>query len=626
MTDSPFGAVKDDIIESVAAALKTLKYSPHGVESSVDFSKGFGDLSCSISFRLSKEIKKSPNDVANEIAAKLKKPKSIEKVTVENGFINFHLDRVAFSKDAVAYALKLDGKPISDIGKKKRVIIEYPSANPIHPLHVGQLRNMLIGDSLSRIYDSCGYVVEREDYIDDLGLQMMEALYGYINLKEKKLDRKFDHWLGNVYVEVNKQMEQNDLKKEFSKLAQLVEQDGTFESKLNKEVAENVVRAQYDTMFKYDVYHDVLVWEGDILKNKLLDKTMNMMLKNGFVEKVTEGEYNGCIVIDLNKIKDLPKEFQGLKENVKVLVRADGTPTYVAKDIAFHAWKFGLLPNTFVYRKFMDAQPNGKPLYTTSAEGEQMDFGGVNTAINIIDVKQSFPQEVLKLAFRVMQRNDIADGITHLAYGRVELEEGTLAGRKGTWVGNTADDLYMEATKKAKALITQKVKIEEKDQEKVANTVGLGAIKFDFLKMSPEKNIIFSWKWALSFEGNSGPYCQYTYARAKRMIEDSGINITKEAKNADMSFAVSDSEFQLAKLLSMSKEVVEKTCREMRSNNLTEYAIQLASAFSKFYEEVPILKAKAEVERKSRLALTLAFAETMKYVLSLLGISVVERM
>ncbi len=624
--ESPYGSIKLSIAVLIRDAAESIGAKAGNVESTIDFSKGLGDISCSIAFRLARELKKPPQDIAKSIAAKVKKQNIITKVTADNGFVNFYLDRPRFTKEVVDYSSALETeKDFSETGRRERVIIEYPSANPVHPLHVGQLRNALLGDALSNVYDAIGYTVERQDYIDDLGLQMMEALWGYLHFPGRSNGKKFDHRLGEVYVEANKYMEANDIKGELSELAQLVEQDGTRESITNHEVAENCVMAQHETLFNLGIYHTVMIWESDIVREKLLQKAMDTLLKEGFIEKLQSGDYSGCIAIDLAKVENLPKEFKGLKEMVKVLVKSDGVPTYVAKDIAFHMWKFGMLRNTFKYKAFIKKQDNGRPLYTTYPDGEAMDFGGVRKSINIIDVKQSFPQDILKLAFRIMKRDDIADNIIHLAYGRVELEEGTLAGRKGTWVGNTADDLLGEATKKARELLTERFKLTKNEKEKVAKAVAVAAIKFEFLKMSPEKTIIFSWKWALSFEGNSGPYCQYTYARAMRLIEDAKFDAST-AKIADLSAAGSDHEFALVKLLSKEREVVEKTAAELRTNVLTDYAIDIASAFSKFYEMLPILKAAKEEEKNARLALTLTFARTMANVLKLLGIEPIARM
>ena len=621
--ESPFGEIRSQIIEALQEALLKLGYKD-GVSPTVTESKTIGDISSSIAFKLAKELKKPPNEIAKSIMPGIKGLAKVEKITADNGYINFHLDRMKFSAEVVAYASALKpGKPLSDTGKGKRVMIEYPSVNPNKPWHIGQLRNALLGDCVSNIHGACYYDVEREDYIDDLGLQVAQSLWGFMKHKEEPKG-KFDFWMGEQYVKASKESENESVKKEVAKTLSLMEQDGTYESKLGRELAEKVVAAQYDTAFAFGIYHDVMVWEGDIVRNMLLKKSLDHLLKSKHVKKMESGEFENCIVINLSSIPNLPEEFKGLKEPVKVLIRSDGTPTYVAKDIAFHMWKFGMLDNTFNYKPFI-GQPNGKQVYTTTSAGKRMDFGSAQLAINIIDVKQSFPQALLKLAFEIMGRKDIADGIVHLAYGRVDIEGGTLSGRQGTWLEYTADRLLEETISKASTLITERSKLTKSEKENVSNRVALSAIKFEFLKFAPESGILFSWESALNFEGNSGPYCQYMFARATRLLEDS--RMTREQLEAVSTEALADNEaFELVKLLSKTKEVVEKTCAEVRPNVLTDHAISLAVAFSTFYESSPILKAGFEKERPARLALTFAFANTMAILLRLLGIEPIERM
>jgi arginyl-tRNA synthetase len=621
---APVFELKSGISDSITAALHALGYGAKELSGTIDFSKEFGDISCSVSFSLARELKKSPNAIANEIKARIKMPRHVESITVENGFINFHLSRKEFSQSVIVHASNPDSlKVLSDSGKGVNVIIEYPSANPIHPLHVGHLRNALLGDSLSRTYRACGYKVEREDYIDDFGLQMVQAMWGHLHL-EAPSDKKFDHRIGKLYVETNKRMENADMKKELSDLTQLIEQDGTYESTLTREVAEACVRAQYETLFNYGIYHDVLVWESDIVKDRLLEKAMHILSNTGLIEKVADGEYKGCVVMDLEKIKDLPKEFRGLKENIKVLVRSDGTPTYVAKDIAFHMWKFGMLENDFKYTKFMDRQRDGTPLYSTAQTGERVEFGNMKRAINIIDVRQSHPQELLKIAFRGMGKKEIADNIIHFAYGKVDLEEGALAGRKGTWIGNTADELLEEAITKASTLIGSKLEHSKEDEERIARNVALAAIKFEFLKYAPEKSMTFSWKVALSFDGNSGAYAQYMHARASRILDDAPTELLSRSPKETPE--ISDSEFGLVKTISRANEVAEKAAQELRPNVITEYINDLSYAFSRFYDQCSILKADSEKEKAFRLALTLSFRNTIKTMLMLIGIDALERM
>ncbi len=625
--DSPYGIVVKGIAAAVTGAISELGWKETGLSNTIGASKGFGDISCSVAFKLAKELKKSPKEIADAIASKLGPVEMVAKAEADGGYVNFYLDRKSFAAATLGYAARLEaGKAASDLGKGLKVIIEYPSVNPNKPWHIGHLRNALLGDAVANIYDACGYEVEREDFINDLGLQVAESLWGYMNLGDKP-EGKFDTWLGEEYVKVSKAIGENaETKAGVGKLLSLIEQDGTYESKLGREVSEKCVMAQYDTSFKYGIYHDVLVWESDVLGYKLLEKAMGILEKANIAKKADDQEYNGCFVINLNEVKELPKELQGLKENSKVLIRSDGNPTYVAKDIAFHMWKFGLIPSAFKYSVFLERQPNGKTLYTTSKDGRPMDFGGVKKAINIIDVKQSFPQMILKLSFNALGRDDIADGIEHLAYGRVELEGESLAGRKGTWEGYTADLLLEETIKKALSLIGTRFNLTESEHNRIARIIALSAIKFEFLKIAPEKWITFSWKWALNFDGDSGPYCQYMHARASRLIEDSRADVGSLLIGPDCTLISGDNEFRLLKLISQATDMVEKACKEMRPNVITDYIVDLAGAFGKFYDSVPVLKAKVEDEKKARLALVLGFAKSMKFSLGLLGLEAIDRM
>ncbi|MGI0133366.1 MAG: arginine--tRNA ligase, partial [Candidatus Micrarchaeaceae archaeon] len=337
--------------------------------------------------------------------------------------------------------------------------------------------------------------------------------------------------------------------------------------------------------------------------------------------RMESGDYKGCTVIDLNDVKGLPDEFKGMKETIKVLIRSDGTPTYIAKDIAFHMWKFGIISNTFRFGTFIEKQPNGKPILETASEGKEMGLANADMSINIIDVRQSYPQAVLKLAFKGIGRDDVADGIRHLAYGEVELETGALSGRKGTWIGFSADDLLAEARERSSKLIKAKFNFSDEEQNRISASVALAAIKFEFMRISPEKKIVFSWDRALNFEGNSGPYVQYMYARASRILEQAG-----KADKAVKTDQLNTQEFALLKLLSKGHEIMEKAAREQRPNVITEYASELASGFSKFYEASPVLKAESGELKSLRLSITASVRETLGEMLSLLGIEPLERM
>ncbi len=622
-----YGKVMSEIRDSIAEALAENGFGAESLENDVTMpEKGFGDVACSVAFKIAKQKGVDPRVVAQQICDSVKKPGSVDSVKAENGFLNFYLDRGAFSRGVVEEALaRAEGIASSDVGKGEKVIIEYPSVNPNKPWHIGHLRNALIGDTAANLYSACGYSVEREDYIDDMGLQMIELLWGVMNLRSQP-DRKYDQWLGELYAGVNRAMEGRDMKDDMDRLMRLAEQDGTYESKMLRDIAEKCVLAQYETAFDYNIYHDVLICESDIIRSRILEKALDRLGRSGVVRKEGAGKYSGCTIMDFERVGSLPASMQGLKETVKVLVRSNGAATYAAKDIAFHMWKFGLIEDPFTYRPLLEKQPNGSPLNITSSEGRRMDYGRVAKAVNIIDIGQSYEQDVVRLAFDAMGRPDMARGLVHLAYNVVELESGKFSGRKGT-AGYTADDLLSEAREKSSQLISDRLKLADSEKETVAKEVALAAIKFETLRVSPERKIIFSWETALNFEGISGPYCQYMYARASRIIENSGISeMGARVSGKSLSELGGDEEFALVKLIAKCGAITEKACAEHRSNVLTDYAGALAAQFSRFYEKVPVLKAERKDEQMARIALLYAFKHAMKGTLSLLGIGTLERM
>ena len=618
--------IRENIAKALRDSLRANSMPNVEIENSISMSKGFGDISCSIALAIGKQLGKDSETIAKSIIMSIEKPKYVGSIEQKNGFINFTMDRTAVTADLMRYIVSAKGDSLkSESAKHDRVIIEYPSVNPAHPWHVGHLRSALLGDAIANIHESCGAYVEREDYIDDLGLQATQAVWGYMHPEliesAKKQEGKFDHWLGNIYVEVNAKAKDEKISKMISETTVNIEAQGSEEAKIAREVTGKCVEAYYMTSFNYGIYHDVLIRESDIVREKLLGKAIAALKEKRIIGEGS-GKYENCIVIDFTGIEGLPKEISNAKEKIKVLIRSNGVPTYVAKDIAFHMWKFGMLENPFKYSVFI-MQPNGKKLYITSREGESMEFGNMNKAINTIDARQSNEQAAVKFSIMKMEGSS-GKSLMHIAYGVVDLETGHLAGRKGTWIGFTADELLAESERKAMEMMSDRLVKDEESKAYIIRNIALSGIKFEFLKISPEKRIIFSWSRALNFEGNSGPYCQYMHARASRLIEDFKAE-SLVASDADLSAACSDTEFNLVKQLMMGRYMVEKAYRELRPNVLTDYANELAQSFSKFYESSPIMKAD-EKTRAARLMLVLAFKYVMGSVLKTLGIIPLERM
>jgi arginyl-tRNA synthetase len=583
----------------------------------------FGDLSSSIAFRFAKELRQAPHVIALKIFEKAKPNSMIKELKELDGYINLFIDEKKYAKLVIENAIAMKSAyGSSQMGAGKKVIVEYPSVNPNKPWHIGHLKNALLGDAVSNIMSFCSYNVEREDYIDDLGLQVAESLWGYINMNAKP-DKKFDQWLGEKYVEINKVMEKQDIKDEINELLKKMEDKNTSESKTSREFAEKCVAAQYETAFNYHIYHDILIWESDIINAKLLDKALQTVKDKGITEKPESGKYSGCIVIDLDKAKSIVKGFENLEENTKVLVRSNGTATYVAKDLAFHMWKFGIINGDFKYSKFI-VQPNGKDLYTTSSSGVQISFGNADMVVNVIGSAQQYPQLVLKSLIMLAGYKEKADNLIHLSYGEVEIENGSLHGRSGGWLGSgknyTADDLLKEAEQSAAALVKESDKNNADEMRAIAREVALCAIKFEFLRTAPEKKTVFSWDKALNFEGNSGPYCMYMYARASKILEKAAAEVN--TSSIDYSMLTRGIDFELLKLISAAQDKVEKACREFRPNVISDYLLELSSAFSKFYETMPVLKGDA---KPLRLAITKAAMQAIGNMLILLGIKPLER-
>ncbi|MCL5008150.1 MAG: arginine--tRNA ligase [Candidatus Marsarchaeota archaeon] len=628
MSKSPYREAIDSISDALCVAVSKAGYSVErdDVARSVSLSDRFSDISSTIAMKISKMRSEPADAISDKIIAAMPALPIVRRAYQKGGFINFDIDRAGFSNGVITDIIRNPDSFIrSDTGKGKRVIVEYPSINPVHPLHVGHLRSAILGDMISNILELCGYSVEREDYIDDLGLQAAEALWGLINIRKLGIEfdrnRKYDHMLGDVYVKVNELIKSDPaILDDIKRTSELMEQSGTYESTMLREMVERFISSEYETLSKLGIFHDLLVWESSILRAKLLDKALDMMSSSRITEIPKDGKYAGCIVIDLKRFEGAPEEFREQKETVKVLVRSNGIPGYLSKDIAFHMWKFGIMHDTFMYKEFM-RQVNGRPLYTTSDTGSRMDFGNAVISVNTIDSRQSYEQSLIGVVLSGMP-GYTDKSLIHIPYGVVELESGALSGRKGTWVGFTADDLINESRSRAESLISSREELGKSERERIAEAVGISAIKFEFSKVSYEKKIVFSWDRALNFEGNSGPYAQYMYTRSLRIIE----TLRERPTEFRAELLESDVEFALVKRMSEAAEIVAKAGSEYRPNMIVSYLSDISTMFSRFYEAKHVVKAESEDLRDARLAVVRAFNILSCKLLEICGIDRLESM
>jgi len=605
--------------EEIAAMLaKASGAKPEDVAATIEPGK-MGDISSRLAFTLAKEAKGNPAKIAADIVNKLpaqggaEASPNFDKIEAAGPYINFYLSEKAYAS-ILTDILEKKGKHGAGRKKKGKVIMEFPSVNPNKPWHIGHLRNALLGDSVARILEFDGYAVERMDYIDDLGLQVAQSLWGFLNY-DSNPQGKFDQWLGHQYVGIAKRFETDKAVVEGVRetLKSMEEGDNAIAT-AGRDLAEKCVAAQYQTSFEFGVFHDVLVFESDILRT-IFQEGIAQIKENNAVVLEKEGKNAGCWVVKLGT--EFEKEFGKMENPDKVLIRSDGTAVYTGKDVIFHLWKFGKLKNRFSYEPFIN-QPSGKTAFMTKTGGKQMEFGAAAAAINVIGVEQKYPQRVIVEVLRRLEYSEEASNLHHLSYEHVGLPDEKFSGRKGTWVGYTADELLGEA----RTRVMEKIKLDVGPDEKaaIAKTVGAGAIKYSFLRTSSDKRITFRWEDALNMEGDSGPYLQYAYVRTKGILGKAADKPSVE------SIAYTKEEKALIRRLAMLRDVVARSAKERAPHHITQYALDIAADFSSFYTNCPVLVAEDAKVRRTRLAITLASSITLKNALGLIGIDCPERM
>ena len=488
------------------------------------------------------------------------------------------------------------------------VLIEHTSVNPNKELHVGHLRNIALGDSLARILDYAGRRVLVLNYIDDTGRQAAETLFA---LRHYGLTwdgkEKYDHFAGKAYVRLHQDPEYPNLQGGIEEILHALER-GELREDVNR-----ILLAQMATMKALNAHYDLLVWESDIVRAGLLEKALRILDQSPHVFRPTEGKYAGALVMDASPF------IPGLEDPYFVLVRSGGAATYYAKDIAFQFWKMGLLEGLYF-------QPYENPYYpalrTSAPEGEPYTPRARET-INVIDVRQSHPQTLVRAALALAGHPELAKGAFHLAYETVLLEGKQMSGRKGLAV--SVDEVLEEAERRALAVIEEK-NPDHPAKEEAARMVALGAIRFAMVKTEPRKQIDFRYAEALSFEGDTGPYVQYAHARAHSILRKAG-----EWGEIDLAQAT-PYERELALALLDFEEAVLEAAEEKTPHVLAQYLLDLSASWNTYYNAkedgrpaTPVLTAPPGL-RELRLGLVRSLQETLKTGLSLLGIPAPEVM
>ena len=626
-----FKSIIDEIENNLKKILDDLSISD--VKFTVEPAKpGFGDASSNVSFLLANQLKKNPKDIAEMLSEKYQHCSSTLVLKTEahqSGYLNFFADWEKLSQ-LILLESHLDEFGDVDIGKNSTIVVEHTSVNPNKALHIGHIRNIIIGDTVSRILEKVNYKVNVLNYIDDSGLQVADIIVGFKHLgfdQESPDGKKFDHYCGDdVYVKTTEKYESDPSLEEIRKNVLKELEDGDSETaKFADKITRKVLANQLETCWNLSVSYDCLNFESQIIRSGLWSKIFEKIKEMNLIEFENEGKNKGCWVI---RGED--------KEEDKVIVRSNGTATYIAKDIPYAAWKLGLVEDPFHYQKYEKEQPHSRVLWQTTLESNNEsapNFTG-QKVITVIDSRQTRLQKIITSLMGKFK--SIPDAYVHLGYESVTLSSETakilgldtdgkqaqMSGRKGFYVN--ADSVYDMLKEKTKEETKKRhPEMDSSDIEKIAHIVAVGTLRYEMIKQDLDKIIAFDLTKSLSLDGDTAPYIQYTHARATRILEKS-----KRTPSIDVDFSLlkEQSEQNLIKTIGLFDMQVRDAANNLSPKVIARYCHDLAVTFNSFYENVKVLELGNEALENSRLCIVNSFKITLVKALDLLGIVAPDRM
>ena len=598
------------------------------VKFSVESAKpGFGDITCNVPFLLSKQLKKSPQEISIELSEMYNFDDMPQIKNVEShpsGYLNFSIDYTKFNDFVIRLSLQ-ENYGTLEFGNNEKIVVEHTSVNPNKALHVGHIRNIILGDVVSKILKKANYDVKILNYVDDSGLQVADIIVGFTELgfsQESPNNEKFDHYCGDtVYVKTTEKYESDkELEGKRHEILKQIEDRSSEVSKIAQTITRKVLNEQLKTVWNLGVFYDCLNFESQIIHSKLWETIFEKLKSDNQIKYEDEGDNAGCWVIPADG------------EDDKILVRSNGVATYIAKDIPYAAWKLGLVEDPFHY-KIHSTQKNSQTLYETTLEGDtKLNFSG-SKVITVIDNRQIRLQKIVS---GLMAKFKEKGAYTHLGYESVTLsadtvkslglsvdgESAQMSGRKGLYVN--ADTVLETLTKRVyDESKSRNENLSESELQNIANIVAVGTIRYEMIKPDLDKIITFDLKNSLRLEGDTCSYIQYSYARASRILEKTDVK-----PNFDSGFELLSSEYEknLIKKIAMFDVHVNDSVNNLSPKVIAKYSYELAVTFSSFYEHVKVLASETMELLNARLCLVVSFQKTLKTSLGLLGIDAPERM
>ena len=648
VSENPFDLFRQECQAALADAFaKTLpEITPPTITLNKTPNIELGQLASSLCFELAKKLNQKPLAMAEHLVGAIDKSRFdlIEKVsTAGAGYINFHVNFAKFSALTLeSVNQKKENYGFVKTDKPLKIIVEHTSVNPLHPIHIGQARNPMIGDALARILTCRGHTVSTHYYIDDVGRQSSVVAYGYEKLGRPKPTEKPDLFVGKIYtvtcclveinrlkkaredavaarsaddlVKANKEIDEwmsiaAELKEKYPVLFEVlmtkIGEDENPEEEINRlnrayedgepkakqlirEVSDLCLDGFRQTQGRVAVTYDSWDWESDFVWSSQVSDVMAKLKTSPFV--YTE---DGVLVFDADKVANVLKlkEKLGLRGDHEVppltLMRADGTTLYMTRDIAYSVWK----------------------------------FKRAEKVINVIGMEQSLAQLQLKLALYALGYGKYADNFVHFAYNLVSLPGYKMSSRRGHYI--TFDEVLNEAVQRAYEEVSKRSPmLSEEEKRKIANFVGLGAVRYALVDVDPSKPVVFTWDRVLNFETNSAPYVQYTHARACSILR----KVTHAVENPAFELLTEKLERELILHLAGFPDMFIEATEYLKPNMIADYTNTLADKFNTFYNALPVIKAETPELSGARVALTDAIRTVLSNALTLIGVVAPERM
>jgi arginyl-tRNA synthetase len=622
-----------------------------------------GEAATPVCFELAKRLKRAPRQIAQEIAAQLPPIEGVERVEIAGGgYVNFYFSRTAF----LAASLKeVETQRPGSAPDAPKCIVEHTNINPNKAAHIGHLRNAVLGDTFVHLLRRSGQRVEVQNYIDNTGVQVADVVIGFLHIAKKTAAEvralaaqpKFDYYCWDLYASVSRFFEEDKARLNLrGEMLKSIEEGAGEAAEMANIVAPAIVRCHLRTMERLGIEYDLLPRESEILHLKFWDAAFELLKQREAIHIAEAGKNAGCWVMRLDD-GSADSKGEGEDDDAKIIVRSNGTVTYVGKDIAYQLWKFGLLGRDFHYEKFY-TYPAGHTLWSSvSTDGDRAApaFGRATIVYNVIDARQAYLQNVVTAGLRALGYEEQANRSVHFSYEIVALtprcaselgytlsEEDAkkpyveVSGRKG--LGVKADDLLDRLEAAARAEVDERhPDTPDVERAAIAHAIAIGALRYFLLKFTRTATIAFDFKDALSFEGETGPYCQYAVVRARnifRKLRDEqpdfdapSLEIVDSTAAAGL-FAGPDGNafWELAFLAASLDTQIDAAVGAQEPAFVAKYAFQLAQAFNLFYHHHHILTESDPAKKKFLLQLSRLVEVQLVAALELLGIESPEKM